>query len=222
MFVGGIGGSEEHAHYAHQVVRALAGTLTIKVNGEVVSGVCVGVASQQRHQIVQALGPTIIVFAEPLGFHLGALQAAVTTAIPSVDGVLAAAASCRVVPTLDVRISRALDELDRLLDTPVNAKMLAESVHLSISQLERLLSSQVGLPARRLVLWRRLRSAVAAVADGENLTSAAHLAGFADSSHLSRTLKAMFGVRADRSLLRFSMRSIGRTVSRGSGADLAS
>ena len=29
---------------------------------------------------------------------------------------------------------------------------------------------------------------------GANLTEAAHLAGFADSAHLSRTFRAMFGV----------------------------
>lgn len=205
VFSGEVGDNEEHAHFAHQIVRAPAGVVAVSVNDQPEQGACVGIASRQRHRILHAPSPAIIVFAEPLGFGLAALQAAVALAAPSVDAVVRAAAACRAAPALDPRVGRALDELDRLLDTSVSGKILADSVHLSLSQLERLLSSQVGLPARRLVLWRRLRAAVAAVAEGQNLTSAAHLAGFADSAHLSRTMKAMFGVRADRSLLKLSM-----------------
>lgn len=75
-------------------------------------------------------------------------------------------------------------------------------LRLSLSQLERLLAAKVGLPLRRLVLWRRMRLANAPVVSGRNLTEAAHGSGFADSALFSRTTRSMLGVRPDRALLR--------------------
>jgi AraC-like DNA-binding protein len=46
------------------------------------------------------------------------------------------------------------------------------------------------------VQWLRLIRAVDAHAGGLSLTEAAHAAGFADSAHLSRTFKRMFGMPA--------------------------
>ena len=58
----------------------------------------------------------------------------------------------------------------------------------------RHLSGGVGLPLRRYLLWLRLQDAVQAIAAGAPLTDAAHAAGFADSAHLSRTFRRMFGI----------------------------
>ncbi|MCY1385180.1 Helix-turn-helix domain protein [compost metagenome] len=77
---------------------------------------------------------------------------------------------------------------------------VARQACLSLSQLERLFGEQVGLSVRRLVLWRRLRLALALAMAGEPLTHAAHAAGFADAAHFSRTVRSTFGVRADRTL----------------------
>ena len=82
----------------------------------------------------------------------------------------------------------------------VSAQALAQAAHLSLSQLERLFSDQLGLPVRRLVLWRRLRIALQLALAGGTLTEAAHGAGFADSAHFSRTMKQLFGVTAAASL----------------------
>ena len=86
--------------------------------------------------------------------------------------------------------------MDGLLLDKVNAVTLAAQVSLSLSQLERLFGEQVGLSVRRLVLWRRLRLALAIALAGNSLTDAAHAAGFADSAHFSRTVRSMFGIRA--------------------------
>jgi AraC-like DNA-binding protein len=51
----------------------------------------------------------------------------------------------------------------------------------------------VGIPPRRYLLWVRLMHAIEAAIGGDNLTTAAHEAGFADSAHLSRTFRRMFG-----------------------------
>lgn len=45
-------------------------------------------------------------------------------------------------------------------------------------------------------LWLRLQRAVELFAAGTPLTEAAHAAGFADSAHLSRTFRRMFGIAA--------------------------
>ena len=65
---------------------------------------------------------------------------------------------------------------------------------LSASEFSRRFTREVGLPFRSYRKWRRLLLAVDALAGGSNLTAAAHSAGFADSSHLTRTFKSMFGI----------------------------
>jgi AraC-like DNA-binding protein len=54
----------------------------------------------------------------------------------------------------------------------------------------------MGLAFRHYVLWLRLNRAVEAFAGGESLTTAAYHAGFADSAHLSRTFRRMYGMAA--------------------------
>ncbi len=49
---------------------------------------------------------------------------------------------------------------------------------------------------RAYVLWLRLEIALSAYVDGKSLTEAAYAGGFADSAHLSRTFKKMFGITA--------------------------
>jgi AraC family transcriptional regulator len=53
---------------------------------------------------------------------------------------------------------------------------------------------QTGMPLRAYVLWRRLLRVFELLMAGENLSTAAHSAGFADSAHLSRTARSMFGL----------------------------
>jgi AraC family transcriptional regulator len=50
------------------------------------------------------------------------------------------------------------------------------------------------MPLRTYVLWRRLLHVWTLLMQGEALSKAAHAAGFADSAHLSRTSRSMFGL----------------------------
>lgn len=77
---------------------------------------------------------------------------------------------------------------------PVSGTELAAAVGLSVSRLTHLFTEQVGIPLRRYVLWSRLRAAIIRVQAGDDLTGAAHGAGFADSAHLTRTTREMFGL----------------------------
>ncbi len=44
----------------------------------------------------------------------------------------------------------------------------------------------LGLPYRRYLLWRRVQRP-SALKDGDDVTTAAHAAGFADAAHFART-----------------------------------
>lgn len=83
------------------------------------------------------------------------------------------------------------------LDTAVTLEEAAAHVGLSSGRARHLFVRETGLPFRTYVLWLRLMRAVELFSDGASLTEAAHLAGFTDSSHLSRTFRRMFGTSAD-------------------------
>lgn len=76
---------------------------------------------------------------------------------------------------------------------PIRLRHLAATVHLSESRLSHLFAQDLGITFRAYVRWLRLLRATAAVAQGRSLTEAAHLAGFTDSSHLTRTCRRTFG-----------------------------
>jgi AraC-like DNA-binding protein len=71
---------------------------------------------------------------------------------------------------------------------------LATRVGLSTSRLGHLFAEQVGVPYPVWRRWLRLQLALAAVQRGASLTTAAHASGFADSAHLTRSCRAMFGI----------------------------
>jgi AraC-like DNA-binding protein len=97
--------------------------------------------------------------------------------------------------SLDPRIQKVLDILKQDFLAAPTAGALAEKIGLSEGRLIHLFSEQMGLPLRRYVLWLRLRDVLLSLAEGASLTEAAHAAGFADSAHMSRTFRDMFGVR---------------------------
>ncbi|MFI6817557.1 helix-turn-helix transcriptional regulator [Nonomuraea sp. NPDC050328] len=93
---------------------------------------------------------------------------------------------------------RALALLPDLLAGPVRLTDLAAAVHLSASRLGHLFTAELGLPYPVYVRWLRLRRAMELARQGAGLTEAAHGAGFADSSHLTRACHEMFGLAPSR------------------------
>jgi AraC-like DNA-binding protein len=65
---------------------------------------------------------------------------------------------------------------------------------LSASRFRELFAENIAVSCRRYLVWMRLRRAVAVMSHGKSLTSAAHEADFADSAHLARVFRAMFGI----------------------------
>jgi AraC-like DNA-binding protein len=71
---------------------------------------------------------------------------------------------------------------------------LAAVVGLSPGRLMHVFTESIGVPLRPYLLWLKLQRAAAAVSTGVPLGEAAHLAGFADAAHMSRTFRRTFGV----------------------------
>lgn len=94
---------------------------------------------------------------------------------------------------LDARIMRVLDRVRRT-GFRLPAAEAAAFVRLSSHRFQHLFRDGTGIPFRRYLLWLRLVDAVGTIAGGASLTQAAHAAGFADSAHLSRTFRRMFGL----------------------------
>lgn len=94
----------------------------------------------------------------------------------------------------DSRISKVLEWIAANRGTEPNGAQLASMVHLSESRFTHLFRQQTGLSLSRYLLWMRLFDGVTAVAGGDNMTNAAHRAGFADLAHMSRSFRSTFGV----------------------------
>jgi len=94
----------------------------------------------------------------------------------------------------DQRIQRALDFIHLLDFKQVSIVELASVAALSESRFQHLFKQQIGIPAKRYLLWRRLLDAVYCILEGADLTEAAHMGGFADSAHFSRTFRETFGL----------------------------
>jgi AraC family transcriptional regulator len=97
----------------------------------------------------------------------------------------------------EVRVRKMLAWASERLDTPLTLVDAAAHVGLSSGRARHLFVESTGLPFRTYLLWLRLMRAVELFSAGSSLTEAAHGAGFADSSHLSRTFRRMFGIAAD-------------------------
>ena len=88
----------------------------------------------------------------------------------------------------------AIALLTELVPGEIRAADIARRVGVRQRDLSAAFLDETGLSIRSYVLWLRLQCAVAALADGCNLTEAAHASGFADAAHLSRVFRKMFGL----------------------------
>ena len=203
------------ALHAHSAAQAVLGPCEMHDGaGHVLRADAVLVEPMAPHR-VRAERPVALLFVEPW-MPAAALPrdvAAPLLALPHDTPVLAAPAASgwwrawRAAPTLEpaadawASAARAFIE-SRLADGRVELADLARHLHLSADHARHRFAAATGLPFKRYVLWRRLRLATLALQRGADATYAAHEAGFADSAHLARTLKALFGVTITQALRR--------------------
>jgi transcriptional regulator GlxA family with amidase domain len=102
-------------------------------------------------------------------------------------------AAPRAEPT-DARILRAITHVRDHIEEPVTLAALARTAGLSPSRFRHLFVSQTGVSTKAFILWERLNRALELGFSGTPWTEAAHAANFADSAHLTRTCRRMFGL----------------------------
>ncbi|NED60480.1 helix-turn-helix transcriptional regulator [Streptomyces sp. SID10244] len=193
---GHAGGSDTHAHYAHQLLLSDGALWQVEVDGVRQQGQRLWLPSFQPHAILSAPEAGCTVFLEPAHADPGQIQqhlhALPGNALALHDWLPRLS---RPQP-LDRRVQAALSRIAEHLPGPVPAADIAEAAHLSTSQLHRRFQSDLAVTLRGWVLWQRLRSALMHHLRGHSLTDSAHAAGFADLAHLSRSLRRMFGIGA--------------------------
>jgi AraC-like DNA-binding protein len=96
--------------------------------------------------------------------------------------------------SLDDRLVRALEFIRANVRSPLSLGEVASAVALSESHFRHLFVAGTGSSFRAYLLWLRINVAIEAAMAGASWTQAAHDAGFADSAHLTRTHKRMFGI----------------------------
>ncbi len=94
----------------------------------------------------------------------------------------------------DARIDQAMAYIQSNIDAPITLGQAAAASCLSPGRFRHLFVAQTGTSFRAYVLWTRLNVAIQFAMAGRSWTEAAHAAGFADSAHLTRTFRRMFGI----------------------------
>lgn len=94
----------------------------------------------------------------------------------------------------DSRVGRLLHLMRESPAQPWSLDDAARALLLSPSRVRHLFMAETGTTLRRFRRWIRLEAALRSLVDGQSLTTAAYAAGFADSAHLSRAFREMFGL----------------------------
>ncbi len=118
------------------------------------------------------------------------------TLITLARAAIATLAGAHTAPTKspDARIELAVELIRGRWTGPYPLKSIAAAVRLSPDRFRHLFMQETGVGFRTYLLWLRLECSLAAYVAGGTLTDAAYTGGFADSAHLSRTFKRMFGI----------------------------
>jgi AraC-like DNA-binding protein len=100
-----------------------------------------------------------------------------------------------VVPSVvsDERIERAVTFIRAHIDRALTLDEVAAEACLSPSRFRHLFVEETGMALRPYILWRRFVRVWELLTEGASLSSAAHAVGLADTAHLSRTSRSMFG-----------------------------
>jgi len=97
-------------------------------------------------------------------------------------------------PVLHPAVRKLLDRLRTFgVEDDTSLDGLAGAVGLSSSRLMHVFTESIGIPLRPYLAWLRVQRSACAILAGASVTEAAHVAGFADAPHMSRTFKRNLG-----------------------------
>jgi AraC-like DNA-binding protein len=222
LFVWGPGEmSSSHSHHSVQLILALQGRLRARPRRGVRWRSCSGVfvAPGAVHE-VDARGATVLIgfmdpeseLAAPLVHRFGSTMVTVPDAVvaqwrqalgepQALDArhveawvrseLLNESHPRRIHP----RVRRVLQFLRQqgLEQDDTSLERLAQIAELSPSRLMHVFTESLGIPLRPYLLWLRVQGAAGALVAGHTVTEAAHLVGFADAAHLTRTFRRTLG-----------------------------
>jgi AraC family transcriptional regulator len=94
---------------------------------------------------------------------------------------------------IDRRIVRATDFIAMHMAETLSLEDVARYVGLSSGRFRHLFVAETGISFRAYVLWMRMQRAIELGFGSGSWTAAAHATNFADSAHLSRTMRRMYG-----------------------------
>jgi AraC-like DNA-binding protein len=206
VFRGSVGAHDWHQHLAHQITVGLKGAVEVETPARSLRGRALVIPAGMRHRLsggavlsiyVDALAPEATALrlrphqpalALDLDLARQLLVLANTDDLATVQGILRSDPP----PAADNRLQAVVREL-RACRGETNRHSLAAIVHVSPERFSHWFVEQTGLPLRSYLKWVRLIETLRHLAAGGTLTEAAHLGGFSDSAHLSRTFRAMLG-----------------------------
>lgn len=193
-YLGPVSDNQPHSHHAGMLVQS-AGTPFLLHDARGRRRLHEAVVAPDALHALDSLGaPVRVLLFEPVVLPPADLPGA--SSAPGLDcpRILLGLQPDETAPP-DARIER-LKALARTTDGTARLNALAGRIGLSPSRTTHLFTRCEGIPFKRWLLWDRLLRTVDRLAAGDDLTTAAHAAGFADSAHFSRSFRAHFGLTA--------------------------
>ena len=196
VFDGSTGDNRFHSHIAAQVVVGAFCSIELS-DGTALHGRGIFIQPHVRHRLLPTSKVRVYLI-EPASKPGRALL----SVMPSVDAAVMQDGQALVdellraeeVDPTDHRLQQAMECLSGDHAFGWSITRLAGEVGLSPARLRAIADRELGMPLSRWRRWAAIRRACIAMVDGQTPTQAAHLAGFSDQAHLTRTMRAMLGI----------------------------
>lgn len=224
LFIGSVFDTTPHQHHAIQIILSIGDKFRVQLENKIIHSKAIIIDSNIEHRLTGKNDTQISLLIEPESLYGKAITSNILYkknvlifdyTLPNIfyaqlkNYVLSKHTHIEdiidlIFNYLNISIS-SLKEIDERVKTVVRIIKksdqkqfticnLANYVYLSESRLQHLFKEQIGISIKRYLLWSKMVDAIRIIANNNNFTFAAHKAGFADSAHISRTCKRMFGI----------------------------
>ncbi|TGL03162.1 AraC family transcriptional regulator [Leptospira bouyouniensis] len=220
IFIGTIIETSKHNHNAIQITLSAYNDFTVEFDEISISTKSIIINSNCNHKLIGRKGKQIVISIENASNHSRAFHALLgenpyreinidPKLIQTIESDAKENKNLSIVlekiishlniefnkvNKIDERIKKILNIIENVEEKKISVKKLAAQVALSESRIQHLFKIQIGMSIKKYLLWKRLVDGIHMITSGKDFTEAAYEAGFADSAHMSRTFKQMFGI----------------------------